>query len=385
STPKQTVPPTIPSPLSTPQQIVPPTIPAPPSTSPPRESKNTIVSSLIIGGLVSAAVVAGFFLIKPKDSENPIINSANTPAINNACPWVTNDPQPPTNVRSTPGQQDNNIVGTIANGTEVSVVMEENGWLKINAPREGWISAKLARNTCNSTPNTAQNSPTPQPQPTPRRQSRLQTNYDWLSEREVTAEDLQGKTAFELSIMRNSIFARRGRKFDARELQTYFNNQTWYNPKYEPNAFPNDVLTRIERQNAAYILQYQNENNLRWIAEKLPEQPERPSVTQALVDYYSLINRAQYESAWTQLSKTFQNNSAVHPEGYTSYTNWWTQVNRVELGEMNVVESSAEVARVEVALTFKMQNGKESPLRIRFKFIWDEENEKWLIDDTKGL
>jgi serine/threonine protein kinase, bacterial len=50
-------------------------------------------------------------------------------------------------------------------------------------------------------------------------------NYFWLSQRLVTDADLDGKDGFELDIMRNSIFASHGRRFDTPELQDYFNNQ----------------------------------------------------------------------------------------------------------------------------------------------------------------
>ncbi|MEC4850573.1 MAG: YARHG domain-containing protein [Jaaginema sp. PMC 1079.18] len=93
----------------------------------------------------------------------------------------------------------------------------------------------------------------------------LDLSYGWLSERRVTEKDLLGKDAVRLSLMRNSIFARKGRKFNNAELQQYFNEQSWYNPRYEPDEFPSDSLTSLEAQNAAFILEYQNQKGLRWL------------------------------------------------------------------------------------------------------------------------
>lgn len=93
----------------------------------------------------------------------------------------------------------------------------------------------------------------------------LGTSYGWLSERRVAEIDLLGKNAVELSIMRNSIFARKGRRFNNTELQRYFDSQPWYRPRYEPDEFPSDLLTPLEAQNAAFILEYQNRNGLRWL------------------------------------------------------------------------------------------------------------------------
>lgn len=53
--------------------------------------------------------------------------------------------------------------------------------------------------------------------------------YLFLSERAIADQDLDGKSALELDIMRNEIFARYGRRFQAPELQSYFKNQPGIN------------------------------------------------------------------------------------------------------------------------------------------------------------
>ncbi|MFN6488105.1 MULTISPECIES: protein kinase domain-containing protein [unclassified Nostoc] len=89
-------------------------------------------------------------------------------------------------------------------------------------------------------------------------------NYFWLSQRPVTDADLDGKNGFELDIMRNSIFAVHGRRFDTPELQDYFNSQPWYRPTYSPKAFPLKLLSTLEQQNADYISKYQDRYSLRY-------------------------------------------------------------------------------------------------------------------------
>jgi serine/threonine protein kinase len=84
-----------------------------------------------------------------------------------------------------------------------------------------------------------------------------------FSQRLVNSGDLASKTALELDIMRNSIFARHGRKFNTPGLQDYFNKQSWYRPQYSPDEFDKlKILSSIESQNVSYILQYQKQNNL---------------------------------------------------------------------------------------------------------------------------
>jgi serine/threonine protein kinase, bacterial len=67
----------------------------------------------------------------------------------------------------------------------------------------------------------------------------------------------------QLDIMRNTIYARHGRRFNTPGLQAYFNNQDWYNPVYSPQEFPNQLLSQLEQRNAQYINQYQDRHQRR--------------------------------------------------------------------------------------------------------------------------
>ncbi|WP_026734438.1 protein kinase domain-containing protein [Fischerella sp. PCC 9605] len=89
-------------------------------------------------------------------------------------------------------------------------------------------------------------------------------DYAWLSQRLVTDADLDVKDGFELDIMRNSIFARYGRRFDTPGLQKYFDSQPWYRPIYSAKKFPSNLLSQIERQNVEYISKYQDRYNRRY-------------------------------------------------------------------------------------------------------------------------
>ncbi|BAZ12945.1 serine/threonine protein kinase [Calothrix sp. NIES-4071] len=98
--------------------------------------------------------------------------------------------------------------------------------------------------------------------PTP---TAINNDYSWLSQRPVSDADLNGKTALELDIMRNSIFARLGRRFDTPGLQSYFNKQSWYHPQYSPQEFDSlKLLSKLEMSNATYIDKYQTDNNLHY-------------------------------------------------------------------------------------------------------------------------
>ncbi|WP_158413234.1 SH3 domain-containing protein [Baaleninema simplex] len=59
------------------------------------------------------------------------------------------DPGAPLNVRSAPEVAEGNIVGTLDNGTFVSVESDEGSWWKISDPVAGWIYKDLTESGCN--------------------------------------------------------------------------------------------------------------------------------------------------------------------------------------------------------------------------------------------
>jgi SH3-like domain-containing protein len=81
----------------------------------------------------------------------PTIYSANsnteTPPQEN-CSTVVSDPQSPLNVRSTPDDTLDNVVDTLKDGTPLTVVTEQNGWLQISSPVQGWVSKSRTKTVC---------------------------------------------------------------------------------------------------------------------------------------------------------------------------------------------------------------------------------------------
>ncbi|HSU12760.1 YARHG domain-containing protein [Longimicrobium sp.] len=79
-----------------------------------------------------------------------------------------------------------------------------------------------------------------------------------VSERLLTFEDLQGKSSWDLDVLRNEIYARHGRRFENRALQSYFDSQPWYKGVYSPDRFREDQLNPVERANASLIREFQS-------------------------------------------------------------------------------------------------------------------------------
>lgn len=78
---------------------------------------------------------------------------------------------------------------------------------------------------------------------------------------EVTEADLKGKSARELTLMRNEIFARYGRPFRDPQLKAYFESQSWYRVF---DGYQDSLVSDLERKNAEKIAAYQKARGLDW-------------------------------------------------------------------------------------------------------------------------
>src|ERR1044071_10018960 len=70
--------------------------------------------------------------------------------------------------------------------------------------------------------------------------------------RALTPADLEGRTLRELTLMRNTIYARAGHPFRKKWLHDYFSAQPWYKPLPKDD---NKKITAVDRANAALIAQ----------------------------------------------------------------------------------------------------------------------------------
>lgn len=71
----------------------------------------------------------------------------------------------------------------------------------------------------------------------------------------ITAAMLRGLSLHELRLLRNEIYARRGRYFQTLWLQQYFGSQAWYDPKED---FKDEQLTGTDKTNVETIVAHEN-------------------------------------------------------------------------------------------------------------------------------
>ena len=60
-------------------------------------------------------------------------------------------------------------------------------------------------------------------------------------------------TIQQINYAKNEIYARHGRKFKSKELQTYFDSKSWYQGTIEPSAFNENTLNDYEKRNAELL------------------------------------------------------------------------------------------------------------------------------------
>jgi hypothetical protein len=78
--------------------------------------------------------------------------------------------------------------------------------------------------------------------------------YPFTASRSLTYADVAYKSAYELKLMRNEIFARHGYIFKSDDLRNYFNAQPWYRPMY---TNVDGFLSALEKANISFIKSYE--------------------------------------------------------------------------------------------------------------------------------
>lgn len=75
------------------------------------------------------------------------------------------------------------------------------------------------------------------------------------NQRVLGEDDIGYRSAYELTMMRNEIFARHGMRFKDPLIASYFATRRWYHPS---SSFNPNSLTPLEQKNAAFIQSLQN-------------------------------------------------------------------------------------------------------------------------------
>jgi hypothetical protein len=87
--------------------------------------------------------------------------------------------------------------------------------------------------------------------------------YSTLSDQPLDVSTLDGKSALDLDILRNSLFAKHGLRFGKRsDLREAFEGQPWYAPNDQESEVIFNQFSELEKQNFQKICLFQKEKNL---------------------------------------------------------------------------------------------------------------------------
>jgi serine/threonine-protein kinase len=78
-----------------------------------------------------------------------------------------------------------------------------------------------------------------------------------VSSRLLTESDLDGRSSWELRLIRNTPFARHGYKFHDHKLADYFSKQWWYIPETSDADSAWKKMSATEQYNAQLVRSYQ--------------------------------------------------------------------------------------------------------------------------------
>lgn len=81
------------------------------------------------------------------------------------------------------------------------------------------------------------------------------TEYDYLSTRYISYDDISGYDRGQIRVLKNSIYARHGRIFKDAALREYFEQQSWY--RGTRNEIPAGEFNKYENANIAFLLKYE--------------------------------------------------------------------------------------------------------------------------------
>jgi hypothetical protein len=78
-----------------------------------------------------------------------------------------------------------------------------------------------------------------------------------------------------------------------------------------------------------------------------------------------------------------QQNRDLHRDGFETYRDWWSRVDRVRVNDVRVIREDRNEAEVDVDITYEMNNGNVSRDQQRLIWIWQEAGNLWVIDRTE--
>jgi hypothetical protein len=109
-----------------------------------------------------------------------------------------------------------------------------------------------------------------------------------------------------------------------------------------------------------------------------PSSPQaaRPSPVEFVEEHYRLLSAREYRMTWARLSEKFRQKS-------TSYRQWWSGVDSIQVGNIKVISQSATKAIVDAELSYRLKEGNKVKHDDKrwIHLRWNHLKNSWEIDD----
>lgn len=110
----------------------------------------------------------------------------------------------------------------------------------------------------------------------------------------------------------------------------------------------------------------------------------RPSPQQTVLDYYTAINRQDFQTAWTMLPATLREDRKVHPQGFRSFEQWFQQISPLTIEDSQVIQASPNRATVDIKYRGYLGN-KPLSMKLRYQLVWDGSQNRWLLQSAQKI
>jgi hypothetical protein len=109
---------------------------------------------------------------------------------------------------------------------------------------------------------------------------------------------------------------------------------------------------------------------------------DKPSPDTAIISHYRSIDNKELEKSWSNLSPSFKGSNLT--KGFNEYTEWWNSVDKVYIGNVEVVKVSDTSSVVKADLSYKLRSGRIMNDKKKYiSLVWTDG--KWLINEKSEV
>jgi ketosteroid isomerase-like protein len=203
----------------------------------------------------------------------------------------------------------------------------------------------------------------------------------------LKGEDLKGLTQQQLRLLRNAVFARYGRIFDAGELQQYFQTRPWYRARRD---FNERSLNATDRANADLVKAFEDNNGAPPDVDASQVSKDVAEALDAWADSTRERDLSAHSRAYADTLELFYKKTNVpasqvlaeRARAFTRYDSMDVKIDNVE------VEPDASGRRATATFDKSWEfraDDKTSTGRVRQQLTFVKQNDRWLITGERDL